>query len=316
MRFLKNPQFKLIDKRKLGFTISSALLVLSIVSLILHGGPRFGIDFRGGTLIEIRFEDKNNPQKELAIPINDVRDVFTQYGLEQSEIKHYGSLQEIAVQIDVAEEIDSELMSNIYQSLESKFPENNVIERRREKVGPKIGSELVVSAVWSILVALLLILIYIMFRFEFRFGVGAVMALFHDVLITLGVFSLIDIEISIPIVAALLTIIGYSLNDTIVVFDRIRENLKTFKRQASNYASLVNRSVNETLSRTVVTSGTTLIVVLVLYFFGGEIINDFAFALILGVIIGTYSSIFVASPLLVEWEARKSVSTSSKSKRK
>ena len=149
------------------------------------------------------------------------------------------------------------------------------------------------------------ILIYIMWRFEFRFGIGAVAALLHDVIITVGIFSLLNIEISIAIVAALLTIVGYSLNDTIVVFDRIRENLKALKRQTFDYTAVLNRSVNETLSRTIVTSGTTLMVVLVLYFFGGEVIKDFAFALICGIIFGTYSSIFVASPVLIEFENRQ-----------
>jgi preprotein translocase SecF subunit len=201
--------------------------------------------------------------------------------------------------------VDSDLVNGIYTGLQKAFPDYNIIEQRRESVGPKVGGELVLSAVWAILVSMILILVYIMFRFELRFGVGAVIALFHDVIITLGIFSLLEIEITVPIIAALLTIIGYSLNDTIVVFDRIRENLKTFKRHVTGYADLVNRSINETLSRTIITSGTTLLVVVVLYFFGGEIIKNFAFALICGIIIGTYSSIYIASPILVEWENRK-----------
>jgi preprotein translocase SecF subunit len=161
------------------------------------------------------------------------------------------------------------------------------------------------SAVYAILFSMLLILIYIMFRFDLKFGVGAVVALFHDIMITLGVFSLFNIEVTIPVIAALLTIVGYSLNDTIVVYDRIRENMKTFKRKIGDFPELINRSINETLSRTIVTSGTTLLVVVVLYFFGGEVIKDFAFALICGIGVGTYSSIFIASPILVEWEERK-----------
>lgn len=307
MRLFKNAHVNFMDVRKLAFIISGTLIAISLVSLLLHGGPKFGIDFRGGSLLEIKFEDKNNPDKILNIPINTIRSVFEEKGLGDSEIKHYGSTQDISIQLDVSMlkgDVDSTL-TGLEKELESKFPEYNLIERRRESVGPKIGRELVWAAVRAILVSMVLILIYIMFRFEFRFGVGAVAALFHDVIITLGLFSILDIEISIPIIAALLTIIGYSLNDTIVVFDRIRENLKTFKRSVGNYSGVVNKSINETLSRTVVTSGTTLIVVVILYFFGGEIIKGFAFALLAGIVVGTYSSIFIASPILVEWENRK-----------
>jgi preprotein translocase SecF subunit len=305
-----------MDVRKLAFIISGTLITISLVSLILHGGPKFGIDFRGGSFLEVKFEDKNNPDKILNVPINEIRSVFAENGLGDSEIKHYGSTQDISIQLDVTMikgDVDSTLTS-LEKELESKFPDYNLIERRRESVGPKIGRELVWAAVRAILLAMVLILVYIMFRFEFRFGVGAVAALFHDVIITLGLFSILDIEISIPIIAALLTIIGYSLNDTIVVFDRIRENLKTFKRSVGDYTGVVNQSINETLSRTIVTSGTTLIVVIILYFFGGEIIKGFAFALLAGIVVGTYSSIFIASPILVEWENRKAAKVSVKRK--
>ena len=305
MRLLNNPSFQFMSIRKTTFMISAAVLLVSLGSLILKGGPKFGIDFRGGSFIELRFEDKNDPSAVLTIPINDVRQVFGESGLANSEIKYYGSNQDIAIQLDVQAAVDSSIVNGIFAGLEEKFPEYNIVERRRESVGPKIGQELVTDAVLAILASMMLILIYIMFRFEVRFGVGAVLALFHDIIITLGIFSILDIEITVPIIAAVLTIIGYSLNDTIVVFDRIRENLKAFKRHVQGYTSLVNRSINETLSRTIVTSGTTLIVVIVLYFFGGENIKNFAFALICGVIIGTYSSIFIASPVLVEWEERK-----------
>jgi preprotein translocase SecF subunit len=172
-----------------------------------------------------------------------------------------------------------------------------------EKVGPKIGAELRKAALWAIIIALFFILLYISWRFEFIFAVGAIAALFHDVLITLGVFSVLRLEISLAIIAAFLTIVGYSLNDTIVVFDRIRENLKVLRRET--YENIINTSINQSLSRTIVTSLTTLIVVSILYFFGGEVIHNFAFALIIGVLIGTYSSIFIASPILVEWEKRR-----------
>ena len=298
MRFLTNPNINFMKSRKIAFIFSGSLLILAIISIIVHGGPRFGIDFRGGTFIELRFEDKTNPETPLEIPIDKVRDALARHGLASSEIKHYGSLQEISIQTGVEEGIDQQVL----QSLQEDFPEYNVVIRRKETVGPKIGQELVVGAIKAIFASLFLILIYIMFRFELRFGVGAVAALFHDVLITLGIFSLLDIEITIPVIAALLTIIGYSLNDTIVVYDRIRENLK---KKIADYAGVINSSINQTLSRTIITSGTTLVVVLILFFLGGEIIKDFAFALICGIVVGTYSSIYIASPILIEWEERR-----------
>jgi preprotein translocase SecF subunit len=310
MRFFRHPDYKFMNFRRGAYVFSGILLLTSLVSLILHGGPRYSVDFRGGTFMEIRFEDKETPEKDLNVPISEVRNVFEDFGLETAEIKHYGSPQEIAVRVDVTENTD-ELFRNIIGKLDQNFPQYNVIEMRKETVGPKVGKELVGAALLAIFWAIIFILIYIMWRFEFRFGIGAVAALLHDVVITVGIFSILNIEISIAIVAALLTIVGYSLNDTIVVFDRIRENLKSLRRTAFDYAGVINRSINETLSRTFVTSGTTLMVVLVLYFFGGEVIKDFAFALICGVIIGTYSSIFVASPVLVEFESRRKVKVKS-----
>ena len=305
MRFFKNPNVNFMGTRKPAFYFSITLIILSIISLILHGGPKFSVDFRGGTFWELRFEEKTNPTKPLNVPIDRIRAVFDEFGLGKSEIKHYGSAQEISVRADVTENAD-EVFDHILTRLRETFPDYNVIERRKETVGPKIGKELVGAAIRAIFVALFLILIYVRLRFkDLRFGVGAVVALFHDVTITLGLFSVLDLEISVAIVAALLTIIGYSLNDTIVVFDRIRENLRTFRRSVEDYASVVNRSINETLSRTVITSGTTLMVVLILYLFGGKVIQDFALALIIGIIIGTYSSIYIASPVIVEWEERR-----------
>ena len=313
MRLFSNTNYSFRNFRKIAFIISGVLVLSSLISEILHGGPRFGIDFRGGTFIELRFLDKNDPAAPVTVPIEDVRNVFVQLGLGNSEIKNYGTPQDVSIQLDNS---DDATMLNIKSQLEKAFPQYDIQERRRETVGPKIGGELVLSAVYAILFSMLLILIYIMFRFEFRFGVGAIVALFHDIIITLGVFSLFNIEVTVPIIAALLTIIGYSLNDTIVVYDRIRENMKTFKRKTGDFANLVNRSINETLSRTIVTSGTTLMVVIVLYIFGGEVIKDFALALICGIGVGTYSSIFIASPVLVEWEERAKASEAVSVKKK
>ena len=312
MRIFKETNFQFMQIRRVPFTISMVLVAISLLSIIIHGGPRYSIDFKGGSLIELKFEDKSDSLAAISVPIDDIRDVFNSQNIEAADIRYYGSNQDIAAQVDNTLTADTEKMTELYSALRAKFPDYKLIERRVETVGPKIGGELVMSAIWAILVSMVLILIYIMFRFELRFGIGAVIALFHDVIITIGLFSLLDIEISIPVIAAVLTIIGYSLNDTIVVFDRIRENMKSFSRQVKDYAELVNRSINETLSRTIVTSGTTLIVVIILYFFGGEIIKDFALALIIGVVIGTYSSIFVASPILVEWQERSAVAAPAK----
>jgi preprotein translocase subunit SecF len=184
------------------------------------------------------------------------------------------------------------------------IPDNHFVIQQIEKVGPKIGQELVWSAIKAIFWALVLILFYILWRFEFRFSIGAIVALIHDVTITLGVFSIFEIEISAPLIAAILTIVGYSLNDTIVVFDRIRENMKSSKK-SRDIEDIANQSINETLSRTVITSLTTLIVVVVLFLFGGEVLHSFALALIIGIVVGTYSSIFIASPIVVDWKVKK-----------
>ncbi len=302
MRLLKDPNFQFMDKRRIAFAVSGVLLLISLVSLVVQGGPKFGIDFRGGTLIEYQFE--KNGDATAGVPIQEVRSAFAAMGFDNAEIKYFGSEKDIFVKVDRVISKQEEF-DDLKSRLNESFADYEILQRRNETVGPKIGKELVWDAIGAILFSMAFILVYIMFRFELRFGIGAVVALFHDITITLGVFSLMQKEISIPVIAAILTIIGYSLNDTIVVFDRIRENLKTFKRKLGNYVSLVNSSINETLSRTVVTSLTTLFVVLILYVFGGEIIKDFAFALIIGVIVGTYSSVFVASPVLIEWEARQ-----------
>jgi preprotein translocase subunit SecF len=307
MRFFHNTKIDFMGARKIAFTFSFTLIIISIVSLVLHGGPKYSVDFRGGTFMEIRFEDKADPEKPLTIAIGQVRKVFDEFGMGNAEIKHYGSLQEISVRADITENTD-EIFHNLVDRLSREFPDYKVIEMRKETVGPRVGKELVGNAVMAVLTSTILMLIYIRIRFsEIRFGIGAVVALLHDVIITVGVFSVLNYEISIAIVAALLTVVGYSVNDTIVVFDRIRENLKLLKRQAFDYSDMVNRSVNETLSRTIITAGTTLLVVVVLYFWGGEVLKDFSFALLFGISIGTYSSVFVASPILIEFERRKKI---------
>jgi preprotein translocase subunit SecF len=291
MEFLVGTKFNFLGHRRAAFILSVVLIVAGAISLLAHGGPRLGIDFQGGILMQVQFEQP--------IPAQDIRDALANVGLADSEIQHFGGDREAIIR--VGEEAGGEdVTDEIMGALNDAHPGNPAEVRRVELVGPKVGSELRNRATLAILYALVGILIYISLRFEFKFAVGAVAALVHDVLITLGVFSLLGLEVTLPVVAALLTIVGYSLNDTIVIYDRIREDRR--KMYGKSFVDIVNTSLNESLSRTIVTSVTTLVVVICLFAFGGEVIRDFAFALMIGVIVGTYSSLYVASPLVVEWQ--------------
>ncbi|MCK4358032.1 MAG: protein translocase subunit SecF [Candidatus Cloacimonetes bacterium] len=305
MRLFKNPNIDFIKKRKIAFIISLVLIVAGITSLVINGGPKYGIDFTGGTLLEFDFtpDDPDLP----SIDIQEIRDVLSLQGYSDAEIQEFGNPNHILVKIKTSES-PKEDESKVIKILQNEFPEhadNKEIaefERRSEHVGSKIGEELRGKAIIAILVSLLGIILYIWWRFELTYGFAAVIALFHDVIITIGLFSIFGKEINIAVIGALLAIVGYSLNDTIVVFVRIREDLRVYRRE--KYESIINHSINEVLSRTVITSLTTLVVVLALYILGGEVIHDFAFALLCGVIVGTYSSIFIASPALVAYKNR------------
>ena len=293
-----NLNIRFLSLRNIGFGASAAVLLIGVVSILGINGIRPGIDFAGGTLLELHFDP--------AVQVEDIRGQLdrvpvgdAEIDLSKSEIKQFGSENDILIRVTESGE-GTEVADGIMEVLESGFAAS-IAEmewiRRQEKVGPKIGSELSSAAVRAVLVALGLILLYMAWRFHrFLYGIAAVVALFHDVLITLGLLSLFDIEITLAVVAALLAIVGYSLNDTIVVFDRIRENLHTARRQG--FDGTVNQSINECLSRTLITSATTLLAVLVLMIFGGEVNRDFTITLMIGVVVGTYSSIFVASPVL------------------
>ena len=296
MQFLKNININFIDKRKMGYLVSAILITVSVVSLVLHGGPKYNVDFTGGTIVQLKFQEN--------VVIEEVRTILSTHGFGDAEIKHFGYDDEIMIRVGLDNQ-DEEAANKIEDAIRAELSANPFVVQRVEKVGPKIGHELIIDALLAIFWAMVLILFYVMWRFEFKFSIGAILAILHDITITLGVFSVFEIEVSAPIIAAVLTIVGYSLNDTIVVFDRIRENMKASKKNLADIAGTVNRSVNETLSRTVVTSLTTLIVVFVLYLFGGEVLRSFAFALIIGIIIGTYSSIFIASPVVVDWKSKK-----------
>ena len=288
MRLLSKTNIDFISKQKLTGLLSIVIIIAGIASLIMKGGPLLSIDFTGGTVAQIKFEK--------LVELGQLRNTLSDYGFKGAEIVEFGSPDEVLIKTQFTGS-SSEISEKLTLALGKTF-----ILRRVESVGPKIGKELQSDALKAIGLALLLILIYITFRFDRYYALGSVMALIHDVLITLGVFSLLDYEINLSIIAAFLTIVGYSLNDTIVVFDRIRENIPKFMKKTLN--DVVNISLNETLNRTVITSMTTMMVVVILFIWGGKVINLFAFALIVGIFIGTYSSLFVASPVMAYFEKR------------
>ena len=301
MQIIKDSKIDFINNSRFTILLSGALLLAGMFSLIINNGPKLSIDFKGGTLVAVQYTKPiniNNLRSELkTVTINGQK-----FDFSTSEIKHFGNKSNVSIRIASMEDEPENFSQNFIDFLRNIYPDS-VPENKDEFIllldtlSPKIGSELSGKAIMAILYALTLILIYISFRFEFIFAIGAIAAIAHDVIITLGIFSILGYEISLPIVAAFLTIVGYSLNDTIVIFDRIRENMKTRKKDP--VASTVNKSINESLSRTIVTSLTTLMVVITLYIFGGEVIHYFSFALIIGVLVGTYSSIFVASLIVV-----------------
>lgn len=291
MRIFEDTKYQFIGWRRNAFLLSGILIVASIVSLVVKGGPSYSIDFTGGALVQLKFEKP--------VEVEEVRDALTEVmGLTNYDLQRFGDKDHVIFR--TAEMEEAELEAMLQENLSKAFPDNPFIRERTESVGPKIGEELKSKAAGAIIYSLIGILIYITIRFEFRFGIAAVIALFHDVVITLGAFSISDRELSLAVIAAFLTIVGYSLNDTIVIFDRIREGLALWRKDP--YEKILNRSINQTLSRTIITSGTSLFVILCLFVLGGEVLRDFSFALLIGVITGTYSSIFVASPVLVEWQ--------------
>ena len=341
MQFIKpDTNIDFIGKRKFAFAGSMAMILITIVSLVIKGGPRYGIDFAGGTLIQVKFSKEIGP--------GDIKNALKKINLGITSIQGFGEKGEHEYLIRAASSTQAleSLSTTVKKQLDAAYPDNASEVRRVEMVGPKVGKDLREKALFAMYFAILFIVVYISGRFELkwilsiimaaclaavlyvfagigfsiplliliavvvtlalsfylklRFAMGAIVALIHDVIITVGVFSLLNKEFTLPIIAALLTIIGYSLNDTIIVFDRIREDTRKYHRQP--YETIINRSINETLSRTLLTSATTLMVVVALFVLGGGIIHDFAFALMIGIIVGTYSSIYVASPVLLVWQ--------------
>ena len=293
--FKDTTRFDFMGKIKGAMVLSGVVILFSLGSIAVSGGLKYGIDFAGGTLVQLQF--KSPPDIEV------IRDGLKTIGLGESTIQEFGSKKDILIRVERSEEKLEAVGAMIKRSLSGKFNVDEITLERVEMVGPKVGRDLREKAFLSIVYAIIGIVIYISWRFEFQYAIAAIIALIHDVLVTMGAFSIFDKEFTLVIVAAFLTIIGYSLNDTIVVFDRIRENLR--RRGKSSLSEIINSSINQTLSRTLLTSGTTLLVVVALFFFGGEIIHDFSFALLVGVFVGTYSSIFIASVFLVYWASRK-----------
>lgn len=284
-----------IGKRRAALFFSTLFIIIGMVLFVVKGGVKLGIDFSGGTLVQLQFKEK--------VSIDKIRVSFQELGMGKSSIQQFGSDRDVLIYTERFSKKLEDFKSIVKNQLGKEFDPESFDIVRVEMVGPKVGHDLREKAVLSIFYALIGIVIYISWRFEFRFAIAAIIALVHDILVTTAFFLLFDKEISLSIVAAFLTIIGYSLNDTIVVFDRIRENLRRVRKKSLE--NLINLSINQTLSRTILTSLTTLLVVLALFFLGGEVIHDFSFALLVGVIVGTYSSIFIASPVLLVWEKLK-----------
>ena len=307
MRIVKDTNIDFMSKTFIASCISALLILVGAVSLITNGGPKLSIDFKGGTLVAVNFTEP--------VDINKIRSSLSSVSIDgqnfdfsKEEIKHFGDESNIAIRIASIENEPPRFANRVSENLASIYPDLLPSEKSDfilsiDKVGPKVGAELSSDAVLAILYALGFILIYISIRFEFKYAIGAIAALTHDVLITLGVFSILGYEISLAVIAAFLTIVGYSLNDTIVIFDRVRENVKSLK--SSSMESVINQSINDSLSRTIVTSLTTFLVVLILFLVGGEVIHTFSFAMIVGVVIGTYSSIFVASPIVIKMDKKQ-----------
>ena len=270
------------------FNILSGILIIASLVFLVFKGLNFGVDFKGGTLIELR-TDKSSAN------ITKIRDSFNQMNLGDVSVKNFGNETDFVVKFEKQNSNDPQFIEEIKTKLSNSI--GTVDFRRVENVGPKVSAELLRSGVIAIALSLAAMLLYIWIRFEWQFSLGAILALFHDVIITLGVFSVFSLEINLSIVAAVLTIVGYSMNDTVVIFDRVRENLR--KYADVKIFELTNISINETLSRTIITSVTTLLALLSIFIFGGEILKGFSFAMILGVIFGTYSSIYIANPVLV-----------------
>lgn len=297
IELIKNPNINFLGKRYIAFALSGILSIIGIVAIvqIATGHANLGIDFAGGTSIQFKFEKP--------VVLHNVRLALESGGLKDFDLQDLPSENKILLRVKKTDQDLSKVADTVTEILSQKIPDNKYVVDSTTVIGPKVGGRLRADAGKAVAVAVLGILIYVAFRFQIKFGVGATIATFHDVLAVLGIFFLMGKEINLILITALLTIAGYSLTDTVVVFDRIRENLKI--KQREDLEAVMNSSVNEVLSRTIITSTTVLITSIALFFFGGEVIHDFSLAMIMGVIVGTYSSIFVASPVVLLWGGKR-----------
>jgi len=287
-----DTRFDFIGKKKFTVWVSAIAILLSLGSIIYHGGLRYGVDFAGGILLQIKFSK--------TVDISEVRNAMEAIGSKDAVVQKFGGENEFLIRIEKSAE-DLEAMSRkIQASLQERFKGQTLEIRRAEVVGPKVGKDLRNKAIWATVLSFLAILVYVAVRFrQVSYGLGGIVALIHDIIITFGAISLFDLEFSLTLLAVILTIIGFSINDTIVIFDRVRENIKKMRKEKLD--TIFNVSINETLGRTILTSGTVMMVVLILFFFGGPVIHDFTSALIVGLISGTYSTVYIASPIVLLW---------------
>ena len=280
--------FDFLKYKKFFILVSASLVFFSFI-LIFSKGLNLGVDFKGGTTIEIRLEKKMDIEK--------IRNSLSKSKINNFSLKEFGTANDLLIYTD------NSISPNDIKNILEKDLKEKITIRKIETVGPKVGSELIKSAIYSVLLCLIAIFLYLWFRFEWQFSLGGIVALFHDLIITVGVFALLGLQFDLSIIAALLTILGYSINDTVIIYDRIRENLK--KDSSSELSILVNESLNNTLSRTLKTSGTTLLSIVAVLIFGGEVLRGFAFAITFGIIIGTYSSIYIASPIVMFFKIKR-----------
>jgi len=287
-----DTRYDFIGKKKFTIWVSTAAILLSLGSIFFHGGLRYGVDFAGGILIQIKFSKAED--------ISEVRNALEAMGSKDAMVQKFGGENEFLIRVEKTSTDLEEMSKKIQTSLQERFKDKALEIRRVEVVGPKVGKDLKEKALWAVGLSFLGILIYVAWRFkQVSYGLGGIVALVHDIIVTYGALSIADLEYSLTVLAVILTIIGFSINDTIVIFDRVRENIKKMRKE--NLETIFNVSINETLGRTILTSGTVMMVVLILFFFGGPVIHDFAFTLIVGLVSGTYSTVYVASPVVLLW---------------
>lgn len=293
---VQNTKIDFLGKRFFAFAISGALMVLGFYALVQVGTGRanLGIDFAGGTAVQLKFEKP--------VDLQTVRSVLSAGGVTEVDLQDFPTVNKVLIRVKGQDETLGAISENILSALQTGLADDPFVVDSTTEIGPKVGKRLKTDAFWAVVMATLFILVYVAWRFQFKFGVGATVATFHDVLAVLGLFHLLGKEVNLILVSALLTIAGYSLTDSVVVFDRIRENLR--RRKKRTMVEVMNASINEVLSRTLVTSITTLLAAGTLFFLGGEVIHDFSLAMILGILVGTYSSVFVASPVVLAWESK------------